>query len=151
MKKVFIIIVLILQPIIVFSQTPKDYIDKFFYQLEHKSFDVAVDSIFTTNKWFSDIKDAQNNIKAQFSSFSSLIGDYYGYEFLTEHKIGSCYYFYTYLVKFERQPFRFYFAFYKAKDKWTLQNFKYDDKFSVDIEDVARMDAIKVQKQNKED
>lgn len=142
MKKILLVLSFTLFLTNTYAQTPKEHIETFFKTYEEESFDQAIDSLFATNKWFADIKDSQNNIKVQFSSFKKLVGDYNGYEPLTAQKVGTCYEYYTFLIKFDRQPIRFHFAFYKAKDKWILQNFKYEDQIASNLEQSALIDCI---------
>ncbi|MFT3994428.1 MAG: hypothetical protein QM660_08980 [Dysgonomonas sp.] len=142
MKKLLLILVLTLFFTNSYAQTPKDQIKTFFKTYEDKGFDKAIDDLFLTNKWIADIKSSQDNIKFQFSSLGALLGNYYGYELLTAQRTGTCYEYYTYLVKYERQPIRFHFSFYEVNGKWIFQNFKYEDKFASTMEESALINCI---------
>ena len=124
------------------AQAPTDHIERFFKMQEELGFDQAIDTLFITNKWFAESKGAQENIKSQLSTLRNRLGDYYGYESLTAQRVGTCYEYYTYLMKYERQPIRVHFSYYKAKDKWILQNFKYEDKIANDLEESALISPI---------
>lgn len=142
MKKILLSTCLALLFINSYAQIPTDHIERFFKMHKELGFDQAIDTLFITNKWFADVKGAQDNVKSQLSTLESRLGDYYGYESLTAQRVGTCYEYYTYIMKFERQPLRVHFSFYKAKDKWTLQNFKYEDKIAVELEESALVSPI---------
>lgn len=142
MKKLLLLLCLIGLFSNTYAQTPKDHIERFFKMHKELGFDQAIDTLFITNKWFSEVKGAQDNIKSQFTALEGRLGDYYGYELLTAQRVGTCYEYYTYFFKFARQPMRVHFAFYKSKDKWILQNFKFEDKIAADLEESALIAPI---------
>ena len=67
-----------------------------------------------------------------------MVGEYYGYEKLSTHKLGQSYVLYSYFLKFDRQFLRVMFQFYKPKDKWKLASFQFDDGFDEDLEKAAK-------------
>ena len=142
MKKTLLVLLFVLLYGNINAQTPKDYINKFFNIYTEEGFDQAIDSLFTTNKWILMNQESVNSIKTQLSTLTPKLGSYYGYEPLTAQKTGTCYEYYTYLVKYERQPVRFHFAFYEVNGKWILQTFKYEDKIASNLEDSALIDCI---------
>lgn len=95
--------------------TTKEITDKFFKSYE-ESPQQAVDYIFGTNKWMTDeTKLGIENVKTQLTNFIGLVGDYYGYEKITEKSVGESYKLISYLIKYDRQPIRFTFIFYRPK------------------------------------
>ncbi|WP_209405780.1 hypothetical protein [Pseudozobellia sp. WGM2] len=45
----------------------------------------------------------------------------------------------SYLVKFDRQPIRFTFQFYKPYNQWRTHRFKYDGNVDEEIEESAKV------------
>ena len=77
-------------------------------------------------------------LKIQLKQYEELIGEYYGEEFLYKGNLGESFTTYVYLVKYERQPVRFTFEFYRPKDVWMVYSFKFDDNFDEDFEDIIK-------------
>lgn len=120
--------------------TPEEHIEKFFTDFKLKGAEKAVENIYETNKWISKFEDGIDNLKKQLESYDKdLVGEYYGYEFITKKELGESYVLYSYLAKYDRQPLRFTFQFYKPKDKWFLYAFQFDDKFDEELEKAAEI------------
>lgn len=113
------------------SLTPEKMNEHFFSLYESKSPKDALDFIFSTNPW---IEETQAQVVANnLTGFTKLLGSYQDRDAITKNSIGQNYLLYTFLVKYDRQPMRFTFIYYKPKDKWQLQEFKYDDNFQSEI------------------
>ncbi len=82
------------------------------------------------------------NVKSQLLNFTGLVGDYYGYEKITEKSLGESLKLVSYIIKYDRQPIRFTFLFYKPKDVWKIQNFKFDDNLDAEIEESAKINNL---------
>lgn len=63
------------------------------------------------------------------------LGKYYGYELIGVHKAGESesLVIYSYLIKYEFQPIRFQFVFYKPLDKQMIYNFQFDFDINDDL------------------
>lgn len=126
------------------AQTSTEEIITEFFKTYEKSPLKAVDYVFGTNKWMVDRnKDGVENVKTQLTSFLGLVGDYYGYEKIIEKSVGESYKLISYMVKYDRQPVRFTFVFYKPKDKWQVQNFQYDDNLDDELEESSKVYRLK--------
>lgn len=115
------------------AQDGIELLDQFFEQYETKGISVAIDSLFSTNKWLESKIDVVSNVKSQLAGSVGLMGDYQGKELIEAKMAADCLMKYTYIVKYERQPLRFVFTLYKSKDKWIMLNFLYNDKFEDDM------------------
>ncbi len=143
-KILTLLIVTVLSTNILKAQTTIDEITTDFFKTYEKSPQKAVDYVFGTNKWMMDRnKDGIENIKTQLTSFLGLVGDYYGYEKITEKSVGESYKLVSYMMKYDRQPVRFTFVFYKPKDKWQVQNFQYDDNLDDELEESGKVYRLK--------
>ncbi|SDR79392.1 hypothetical protein [Winogradskyella sediminis] len=139
-----LLIVTVLSTNILKAQTTTEEITTEFFKTYEKSPQKAVDYVFETNKWMIDRnKDGIENVKTQLTSFLGLVGDYYGYEKVTEKSVGESYKLVSYMIKYDRQPVRFTFVFYKPKDKWQVQNFQYDDNLDDELEESGKVYRLK--------
>ncbi|REG86027.1 hypothetical protein [Winogradskyella sediminis] len=139
-----LLIVTVLSTNILKAQTTTEEITTEFFKTYEKSPQKAVDYVFETNKWMIDRnKDRIENVKTQLTSFLGLVGDYYGYEKVTEKSVGESYKLVSYMIKYDRQPVRFTFVFYKPKDKWQVQNFQYDDNLDDELEESGKVYRLK--------
>lgn len=127
---------------VVAQETSDEIINTFFETYEKEPLK-AVDYVFSTNEWMDRNKDAVENLKTQLSSYLKLVGDYYGYEKITEKSVGESYKLVSYMSKYERQPIRFTFVLYKGKDRWQVQNFKFDDKIDDELEESGKVQYLK--------
>ena len=143
-KLLTLLFVTVLSTNILKAQTTTEEITTEFFKTYEKSPQKAVDYVFGTNKWMMDRnKDGIENVKTQLTSFLGLVGDYYGYEKITEKSVGESYKLLSYMIKYDRQPVRFTFVFYKPKDKWQVQNFQYDDNLDDELEESAKVYRLK--------
>jgi hypothetical protein len=126
-KLYMFLIVIFLTTNILRAQVTAEEITSEFFKIYEKSPLKAVDYVFGTNKWMDRNKDGIENVKSQLTSLLALVGDYYSYEMIEERNIGESYKLLSYMLKFNRQPVRFTFIFYKPLDIWQIQNFKFDD------------------------
>lgn len=140
MKRICITLLILISSVSCFSQEPEEHINIFFNIYQSKNINIALDSLFSTNPWLMErSKDNIDNIKSQLASYSNILGKYKGFELIMSKKIGGCLQQYTYIVKFDRQPLRFNFIFYRASDIWGLQNFRYDDNLSEELYESSKI------------
>jgi len=124
------------------QSTTKAVIDKFF-ELYASDPSKAVEYGFSTNKWMANKPDDVDNLKNKLKNLIGLIGEYYGYEMVSEKTAGSRTKMITYLVIYDREPIRFSFFFYKPKDIWQLNNFSFDEDIDKDLEEASKAYRLK--------
>jgi hypothetical protein len=158
MKKLFLSLCLILFFIIrSFAQTstpavqeqpktPAEFSKKFFEIYSAKPFD-AIDYIFSGEKTTKQLKEDIIAIKKNLKATINLVGDFDGYELITEKSIGNSFKLMSYMVKYDRQPIRFIFIYYKPKDAWKVYTFQFNTNLDDELGEAARVDRLK---QNKE-
>jgi hypothetical protein len=115
----------------------KEIITEFFKVFENEPMK-AIDYAFSTNKWMKRNMDGIEGLKAKFKDIIPLIGDYYGYEIITEKSIGKNLKLISYMLKYDRQPVRFTFVLYKPNDTWQVQNLNWDVDIDSELEDSAK-------------
>ncbi|MBN7811262.1 hypothetical protein J0A68_09855 [Algoriphagus sp. H41] len=110
---------------------PEEIVNQFFdsYKVSPSG---AVDELLNSNTWMAENQGALNQVKTQLNNAVQLIGDYKGFEKISEVKKGESLVQLIYFVRYDRQPLRFVFLFYKPDDQWRIQNFLFDEKFLED-------------------
>jgi hypothetical protein len=122
-----------------FAQTtPEELIKAFFNTYSTGKVEKAVEEIYKTNPWMSRNSDAVDNLKRQLRSSVELMGDYRGYGLLGTKDVASDLVLYDYLVKYDRQPLRFRFMFYRADKQWMLYSISYDDSIDEELKELVK-------------
>jgi hypothetical protein len=98
----------------------------------------AVDYAFATNKWMLKKPEEVTNVKTQLKTLTDLLGEYYGYDLISETTISPNLKVIKFLVKYDREPIKFTFLLYKPKDKWIVQNFSWNENLDKEIEDAPK-------------
>jgi hypothetical protein len=129
---------LILFTFVVFSlkaqSTSEALADTFFSYYKSAGINKAIDYVFATNKYMTQSQEVIDNIKLRFNKATPQLGQYYGYDLFIKREAGPSYVFLSYLMKFERQPIQISFILYKPKDKWQIQNLRFDDKIDNELD-----------------
>lgn len=148
MKKAFLICLLLYSKSILAQNDPQKIIEEFFVKYKDKNSDIALDYLFSTNKWMDSSKDQIENVKFKITStVVKAMGEYYGSELITKMNVGDKILNYTYLLRYDRQPIRFNFLFYCPNGKWQLQNFSFDDKIADELEEASKVYRLKYNNQ----
>lgn len=121
------------------QNSEKDIPEKFFTIFENDPLK-AIDYVFSTNKWMERNIDGIENLKNKYKDLLPLIGEYYGYEKITEKNVGENLVLISYLLKYDRQPIRFTFVLYRPDKTWQIQNFNFDDNIDDELEEAAKQD-----------
>lgn len=102
----------------------------------------AFDMLFSSNKYFAN-DSITRTLLIQLENATSLLGNYHGHERIARRSFGKDYFLYSYIVKYERQPLRFTFVFYRPGAMWKIQNFKFDVDFDEELERAAEVYFLK--------
>ncbi len=147
MKKLLIVLLISTSGTLFAQSNPQDLIDTFFATYE-KDAGKAVKELYATNKWTERIKDDIDKIIGTVNGFTeSYMGKYYGYEIITKKKFAESFELYSYLIKYDRQPIRFIFKFYKPNDKWVLYSYALDDSLDDEIQEAAKLYYLELDKE----
>ena len=142
MKKTILLLSLILLTAISNGQNSTDELTAKFIKMYEQNTDSAFDYIFGTNKWMGENKMGTEKVKLQLREYANLMGEYMGFEKLTEKSLGESLKVSVYLVKYDRQPLRFIFKYYKAKDTWMLYNLKFDENIDDELDEIMKYDYL---------
>lgn len=119
---------------------PEELAERFFTTYEERGSTAALDELYATNKWMNKAEDAILDLKNKMQGLNEdYVGKYYGYELIAEKRISSSYVLLSYIVKFDRQPLRYTFQFYKPNDQWKMYSFKYDGNLGNELEESAKI------------
>ncbi|MCK7591663.1 hypothetical protein M0G43_13830 [Subsaxibacter sp. CAU 1640] len=122
------------------QNTPKEIVSKFFNEYKTEGAAIALDNLYANNQWILQAEDAVTDLKQKISSLTEdYVGKFYGYELITEKKLSDSFILMSYLVKFDRQPIRFTFQFYKPYDQWRTHSFQYDGNIDDELEEAAKV------------
>ena len=140
MKKLLILL-LIITSLNVWSQNkPKEQVEKFFTEYQEQSATVAIDNLYKTNQWMNRAADAITDLKTKMEGLNNdFVGEFYGYELILEKKLGDSFILLSYLGKYDRQPIRFTFEFYKPNDTWKIFGLMFDGDLDNEIEEAAKL------------
>lgn len=146
--KTYITIVLFSLSFIGMGQnSPEDIVSKFFTEYKNDGASKALDNLYSNNEWMKRATDAITKLKQQLNSLNEdFVGEYYGYELIVEKKLSDSFILMSYLVKFDRQPIRFTFQFYKPDNEWRTHSFKYDGSIDEEIEQSAKVYYLDLKK-----
>ena len=114
-----------------------EVINKFFYYFQNKKYEIALDSLYSNNLWLNVDSETNVEIIKQLKSLNNteLFGKYCGYDLVKKEMIGESMVAYSYMVKFQRQPFRMIFIFYKPEKVWSIYSFIIDDKVDEELKE----------------
>jgi len=92
-----------------------------------------MDSAFTIMKKYTILPEKEmdnvlQSTKTQLSLVKNRFGEFIGYEFIKEEAISGSMIRFIYIAKCENHALPWTFIFYRAKDKWTLNYFIWNDK-----------------------
>ena len=122
--------------------TPEKLCEHFFMLFETDS-DIAVDFIFSTNKWFNtssmpQLAESKGKIKKLF-----YLGNYRGFELASKKLFSPSLVLITYIVKYDRQPIKIEFYFYKPEKNWQIQTFRFEEDLKNDLQNGQETIIIK--------
>ncbi len=147
MRKILLIVLIAISGNLLAQNLPEDLINDFFTTYE-KDAGKAIRNLYKTNVWTERIKDDIENVVNTVNGFTKdYMGEYYGYELITTKKFSESFELYSYLVKYDRQPVRFIFKFYKPNDKWVLYAYSLDDNIDDEIEQAAKLYYLDLEKE----
>jgi hypothetical protein len=138
-KAISIFLLLVLSEASLSQNNPEKIIELFFSTFPKNS-NQAIDSLYSTNPWSKNLSQGIKAVKEEINSYTiEYVGMYYGHELLVKKQLSQCFILYSYLIKYDRQPMRFTFEFYKPNDIWRLFKFKIDSDIDDEIEQSSKL------------
>lgn len=117
---------------------PDDLVAIFFNEYK-KDKSTAVENIYRTSPWMSRANDAISNLKAEVEKLTpDYVGNFYGYSLICKKQLAECFELHSYLLRYDRQPIRFTFEFYKPNKEWQLYSLSFDVNIDDEVEEAAK-------------
>lgn len=134
----------LLLPVIMTAQSsPEEIISRFFQDFEQKGPSEALDALYATNPWISRNADAVENLKTQLEGLTEdYVGQNHGYEQILSRKLTEHFRLVSFLVRYDRQPIRFTFQFYRPADQWRVHSFQFDARIEEEFEQSAGLQHL---------
>ncbi len=108
--------------------------DKFFDLLKQGKTSDAVDFMFATNPGLQKMTDEREQLKSQFASVGTLMGNYVSHTMLVETKVAGIFVYQHYFVAYERQPISVRLKYYKPGATWICYGLQFDAKIADEIQ-----------------
>lgn len=140
MKKLFVVFFTLSCTLMTSAQTSPEKLIIDFFKEYPKNPGKSLESLYATNTWASRNQDAIEQLKGEVNKLTvDYVGKYYGYELITKKQFSESFIVYSYMIKYDRQPLRFLFKFYKANETWSLFSFSMDANLDVEIEEATKL------------
>ena len=124
------------------EQNPTDISKKFFEIYAAKPMD-AIDYLFADVKKIKQVSDDITAIKKNLKMTIDQGGVNNGYELITEKNVGNNFKLQSYMVKYDKQPVRFIFIYYRPKDAWKIYTFQFNTNMDEELTSAAGVDQLK--------
>jgi len=127
------------------EQNPTDISKRFFEIYAAKPLD-AIDYLFADVKKIKQVSDDITAIKKNLKMTIDQGGVNNGYELITEKNVGNNFKLQSYMVKYDKQPVRFIFIYYRPKDAWKIYTFQFNTNMDEELTSAASVDQLKENK-----
>ncbi len=121
------------------QNTPESMVAVFFeaFKKDRKN---AIREIYNTSPWMSRATDAIANLEGEVDKLTpDMMGKLHGYSLICEKQLADCFVLQSYLLRYDRQPIRFTFEFYKPDKEWMLFSLAFDGNLDEEVEEAAKL------------
>lgn len=109
------------------GKKPEQMVAIFFDLFRSRGPAQAVDYIFSNNPNIYERQDSVGALKEKVGKLEEMLGKEHGQVLIQDRQFADTIRVISYLVKYDRQPLRFTFVFYKAENRWVTYQFNFDD------------------------
>ena len=117
------------------------FIDAFFKTIRTKGASVSVEKLLASNPEIDNSTTAAINLKRRLVTIHENSGRFMGYRLLKKRFLDDDIGVYSYLVKYEKNFYRFAFTFYNNGSSIRLFKFLFDDNIDAELERSIRFNA----------
>ncbi len=108
---------------------PEKIVENFFSLIQEKSPSTAIDYLFSNNPQLYQKSESLQQLKNFFLNIDQFLGKFYGYEIIHKKEYHHSLYIIIVFTKYEKQPLKFLFVFYKPVNKWITYRFEVDTQY----------------------
>jgi hypothetical protein len=108
------------------QETPENIAESFFNFVKLGNYPQAVDYIISINPNLKNDSTFFNKVNNSLENAHARNGAYCGYEFIEKDQVTDSYVTYSYLIKYLNNPARIEIIFYKPRDKWQVNNIRWN-------------------------
>jgi hypothetical protein len=123
----------------IIDKNAEPFIDSFFKSMRSKGAATAIEKLFSANTHFDVDTPAAINLKRQLISIHEESGRFMSYRLMKKRFLDDDLGVYNYLVKYEKNFFRFVFTFYNNGNSIRLYKFLFDDNIDAELERSVRL------------
>jgi hypothetical protein len=121
------------------AQRAPDEMAAVFFEDFRKDKGQAIKNIYDTSPWMARATDAIQNLVSEVDKLTpEYVGKLYGHSLICRKELADCFVLQSYLLRFDRQPIRFTFEFYKPDKEWMLFSLAFDVNIDDEIEEAAK-------------
>ena len=95
----------------------------------------AIVTLLAKNRWITN--EDTNKLVVQLDELLGQIGKFQGQELIRQDSYGKNILQYVYIAKYERQPLKFIFRFYRPNDAWDFHSFNYEVDFMNALDEIS--------------
>ena len=125
----------------VIDKFAEPFIDAFFKTIRTKGASVSIEKLLASNPEIDNSTPAAVNLKRRLVSIHENSGHFMGYRLLKKRSLDDDIGVYSYLVKYEKNFYRFSFTFYNNGSSIRLFRFLFDDDIDAELERSIRFNA----------
>lgn len=108
---------------------PEKIVKNFFSLIQEKSSSSAIDYLFSNNPQLYQRTESIQQLKNFFLNVDQVLGKLYGYEIIQNEIYYNSLHIIIVYTKYEKQPLKFLFVFYKPTNKWITYRFEIDTQY----------------------
>jgi hypothetical protein len=109
------------------GKRPEEMVKLFFEIFRSRGPAQAVDYIFSNNPYIYERQESVGALKEKIEKLEEVLGKEHGEILIQDRQFAGTLRVISYLIKYDRQPLRFTFIFYRASNRWVTYQFNFDD------------------------
>jgi hypothetical protein len=104
------------------QSTPEEIVNSFFRFVQEEKYTEAINYLLSTNKNLENDSSLFNNLSNNLNNAPKRFGLYCGYDLIEKEETSPSYCTCAYFIKYEDNPIRVQFVFYKPREQWKVNS-----------------------------
>jgi hypothetical protein len=114
-------------------------IDSFFAKVARGESDNAIATLLSGNPHIDPNDSSVIDLRNKFDIISNAVGDFRGKSLIKKRSLNEEVSVYSYLAKYEKKFYRFWFMFYNNGSKIAIYKFRFDDDLDAELEESLKL------------